>query len=498
MIPVTSVKLMRDADEKAMRNGKAQSELMMQAARSLKAHIPAEGSVAIVCGGGNNGGDGLALAVQLAAENRQATVYMTQESKTDCSKHFASMLKNTCISVIPFTPESSLQGFATVVDCIFGTGFHGTVSGNSAAAIKAVNRSGAFVISADINSGLNGDTGIAENDCVVSSVTVSMGAFKTGHFLSQAKDFIKKLVYADIGVYPEACAYLTEKADLKNIFPPRRNFSNKSDYGYTALIGGSREYSGAAKLSALALSSLKSGAGVCRLALPESLVPAAAPYMLESTLFPVPDKNGAMLYNEKNMNSLLKGVRSVAVGMGMGQKGDNDKILRHILKQQNLIVTVDADALNTIARTPDIMKTRKAETVFTPHLGEFSRLTGRSVNEILSDPLFVAANYAAQTKVTLLLKGTTTIVTDGKETYLINTGTPAMSTGGSGDVLSGVAAGILGNSTLKGSTALKIAAAAWICGKAGEYAAAELGENSALPSDTIRYIPDVIHAALGR
>lgn len=498
MIPVTSVKLMRDADEKAMRNGKAQSELMMQAARSLKAHIPAEGSVAIVCGGGNNGGDGLALAVQLAAENRQATVYMTQESKTDCSKHFASMLKNTCISVIPFTPESSLQGFATVVDCIFGTGFHGTVSGNSAAAIKAVNRSGAFVISADINSGLNGDTGIAENDCVVSSVTVSMGAFKTGHFLSQAKDFIKKLVYADIGVYPEACAYLTEKADLKNIFPPRRNFSNKSDYGYTALIGGSREYSGAAKLSALALSSLKSGAGVCRLALPESLVPAAAPYMLESTLFPVPDKNGAMLYNEKNMNSLLKGVRSVAVGMGMGQKGDNDKILRHILKQQNLIVTVDADALNTIARTPDIMKTRKAETVFTPHLGEFSRLTGRSVKDILSDPLFVAANYAAQTKVTLLLKGTTTIVTDGKETYLINTGTPAMSTGGSGDVLSGVAAGILGNSTLKGSTALKIAAAAWICGKAGERAAAELGENSALPSDTVRHIPDVIHAALGR
>lgn len=498
MIPVTSVKLMREADEKAMQNGKAQSELMMQAARSLKAHIPAEGSVAIVCGSGNNGGDGLALAVQLAAENRQATVYMTQESKTDCSKHFASMLKNTCISVIPFTPESSLQGFATVVDCIFGTGFHGTVSGNSAAAIKAVNRSGAFVISADINSGLNGDTGIAENDCVVSSVTVSMGAFKTGHFLSQAKDFIKKLVYADIGVYPEACAYLTEKADLKNIFPPRRNFSNKSDYGYTALIGGSREYSGAAKLSALALSSLKSGAGVCRLALPESLVPAAAPYMLESTLFPVPDKNGAMLYNEKNMNSLLKGVRSVAVGMGMGQKGDNDKILRHILKQQNLIVTVDADALNTIARTPDIMKTRKAETVFTPHLGEFSRLTGRSVNEILSDPLSAAVNYAAQTKVTLLLKGTTTIVTDGKETYLINTGTPAMSTGGSGDVLSGVAAGILGNSTLKGSTALKIAAAAWICGKAGERAAAELGENSALPSDTVRHIPDVIHAALGR
>lgn len=212
MIPVTSVKLMREADEKAMQNGKAQSELMTEAARSLKAHIPAEGSVAIVCGGGNNGGDGLALAVQLAAENRQATVYMTQESKTDCSKHFASMLKNTCISVIPFTPESSLQGFATVVDCIFGTGFHGTVSGNSAAAIKAVNRSGAFVISADINSGLNGDTGIAENDCVVSSVTVSMGAFKTGHFLSQAKDFIKKLVYADIGVYPEACAYLTEKS----------------------------------------------------------------------------------------------------------------------------------------------------------------------------------------------------------------------------------------------------------------------------------------------
>ena len=150
-----------------------------------------------------------------------------------------------------------------------------------------------------------------------------------------------------------------------------------------------------------------------------------------------------MLYNEKNMNSLLKGVRSVAVGMGMGQKGDNDKILRHILKQQNLIVTVDADALNTIARTPDIMKTRKAETVFTPHLGEFSRLTGRSVNEILSDPLSAAVNYAAQTKVTLLLKGTTTIVTDGKETYLINTGTPAMSTGGSGDVLTGVILALL-------------------------------------------------------
>lgn len=489
---------MREADEKAMQNGKAQSELMTEAARSLKAHIPAEGSVAIVCGGGNNGGDGLALAVQLAAENRQATVYMTQESKTDCAKHFASILESGGTAVLPFTSESSLQGYATVADCIFGTGFHGPVSGNAAAAIRAINRSGAYVVSADINSGLNGDTGIAEGECVVSSVTVSMGTFKTGHFLSQAKDFIKKLVYADIGVYPEACAYLTEEADLKNVFPPRRNFSNKSDYGYTALIGGSREYSGAAKLSALAMSSLKSGAGVCRLALPESLVPAAAPYMLESTLFPVPDKNGAMLYDEENMNSLLKGVRSVAVGMGMGQKGDNDKILRHILKQQNLIVTVDADALNTIARDPEILNGRKAEAVFTPHPGEFSRLTGRSVKEILSDPLSAAVNYAAQTKITLLLKGTTTIVTDGKETYLINTGSPAMATGGSGDVLSGVIAGILGNSTLKGSTALKTAAAAWICGKAGERAAKEKGENSALPSDTVRHIPEVIHAALGR
>lgn len=204
MIPVTSVKLMREADEKAMQNGKAQSELMTEAARSLKAHIPAEGSVAIVCGGGNNGGDGLALAVQLAAENRQATVYMTQESKTDCSKHFASMLKNTCISVIPFTPESSLQGFATVVDCIFGTGFHGTVSGNSAAAIKAVNRSGAILRVYPCC----GDNHIVRRDDLFNLAIPIAGIFTVGSYKFLDREMLVGAMPIHISIGVEIFSYL--------------------------------------------------------------------------------------------------------------------------------------------------------------------------------------------------------------------------------------------------------------------------------------------------
>ena len=326
---------------------------------------------------------------------------------------------------------------------------------------------------------------------VKSDITVSIGTLKSGHFLSRAKDYIGSLVNVDIGISPLERPYkLIEAADVKKVFKPRLNFSNKGTYGYVALIGGSFEYSGAIKLANLALCALKSGAGVAKLAVPKSISPSVMPYLLESTLYALSDENGNIKFVPEEIDGALKGVRAVAIGMGIGGGEDIYKIIKHILENYEIPVIIDADGLNALSRGDmSILRTTKCQVILTPHLKEFERLFGIKIEDTLKSPIEITRDLAREYGIILLLKGPSTIVTDGENAYIIDKGCAGMATAGSGDVLSGIMLGVCAQNCIKEEQILNACAAAYINGLAGELAQMEKGEVSMLSSDTASKIP---------
>jgi len=283
----------------------------------------------------------------------------------------------------------------------------------------------------------------------------------------------------------------TEKTDVAKMLWVRVNPCNKGTFGYTALIGGSREYSGAAKLANIASAALRSGTGVVKLAVPESIIDGIMPYILESTLFIMPDKDGHIAFNEDRIDKCLSGTKAIALGMGIGQSEDVEKIISYTLNNYEGIAIIDADGINVLSRMdPAIIDNAKCRVILTPHLKEFSRLTGMTIEEINVNPIATSAEYAKLHKCIVLLKGPTTVVTDGSTVHLVDRGCPGMATAGSGDVLSGILAAICGYNTDELLSA--VSAAAYINGAAGELAQKKYGDISMIASDTVSMIPMVL------
>ncbi|MBO4415235.1 MAG: NAD(P)H-hydrate dehydratase, partial [Lachnospiraceae bacterium] len=359
-----------------------------------------------------------------------------------------------------------------------------------------------------------------------SDLTISIGSFKPGHFLNMAKDVMKNKINCDIGITPvEKPYYLLEKSDIKPFFMPRPNYSNKGTYGYVALIGGSKRYSGAIRLAAMANAAMRSGAGVVKAAVPDSLCPVVAPAILESTLFPLSDENGEVRFVRSEIDELISNVKTIAFGMGIGVTEESTKILEYLLENYNGRLIVDADGLTVLAgfETDKILNS-KPDLVLTPHIKEFSRLLQGwkrsddfSINRILESPIDYALEYAKSHNVVLLLKGPSTIITDGNITYITDAGCAGMATAGSGDVLSGILAAVcaylpdmqdtfdMANNTFTSNNskmledahsddrlAISVAVGAYINGKAGELAQEKINSISMVASDTVSCIAEVI------
>ena len=289
----------------------------------------------------------------------------------------------------------------------------------------------------------------------------------------------------------EATVYTPRREELASFLPPRKRDSHKGTYGIVSLLCGSRAYPGAAKLANYALCALRSGCGISRLCVPENLYDAVAPMLLESTFCPMPQKQGCMLYDEAALQKALAGARACAVGMGWGSapqsREDYDNILRFLLAQPGLRLIIDADGLNTLAvMERDCLSHAAAQVILTPHPMEFSRLCGLALDRILQDPATAAAEFAEKHDCTVLLKGARSVIAGGEECYAVCRGTSGMATAGSGDVLSGVLAGLCGYLPANPKTA---ALGAYLCGVAGELAAQKLTEYAMLSSDTAAMLP---------
>ena len=284
---------------------------------------------------------------------------------------------------------------------------------------------------------------------------------------------------------------ILKKEDIKNVFPKRNENANKGDFGYVGIMGGTIEYSGAVKLANLSLASLTSGAGVVRVIVPERIADGILPYLLEQTLALIPDKDGHMIFDKEKIDKALSKLKVLAIGMGWGEGKDNEKILRYILENYEIPLVIDADGLNTLAKMDkEILNKTKCKVILTPHLKEFQRISGYDFEEIKKKPEELALEFTKKYNVILLLKGHRTIVTNGKEGYIVEKGCPGMATAGSGDVLSGILIGILGYND---PCVLSVAAGAYLAGLAGEIAQSKLNDISMKASDTIANIPEAIN-----
>ena len=332
-------------------------------------------------------------------------------------------------------------------------------------------------VSIDINASLSNINGLGI-DILKSRETIVYQTYQPGHFLNMAKDYIGKLVLCK-DKDTSSNTNLLEITDIKEYFPERLNFSNKGSYGKSYLIGGTISYSGAIKLANLSLTSLLAGTGRATLVVDKKLTDIVAPYLLESTLMCLDDI--------EQLNTIINDSTATLFGPGLDISKWNKKVLDYLLVNSKTPLIIDASGLVMLDKS--LLLNKKYEVILTPHPKEFARLIDKTVDEVLENPVELAVSFAKKYKVILLLKGTTTVVTDGNDTYFVNEGHAGMATAGSGDVLSGILTGLV--SYNKVSSKL-VAAASFLAGYSASLALNTTTDISYIARDTIKFISQAI------
>jgi NAD(P)H-hydrate epimerase len=328
------------------------------------------------------------------------------------------------------------------------------------------------------------------NVCVKADLTIAVQEYKTGHFFNDGKDFSGHVKAKDIGIsiWEEDFAFRFRHKDVAKYFPKRKENTHKGDYPKVGVIGGSKDFFGSVMLSHSALAGLCSGAGYSYLIVPESLYSIYAGVNPECIIKTLKDDGNNFVADESVIDK-IKNLDAVAFGMGVGVTEEVYKLLTLILKNYTGKLLIDADALNSLAKYGlDILRDKKCDVIVTPHLKEFSRLTGKTVDEIRLDPIGITKGFAQEYGVVVVLKSATTIITDGKHLCINVTGTPALAKAGSGDVLSGIITALAStHGVFEGACV-----GAYIFGKAGGFCAKEYGEYSVTATKVTDAIGKVI------
>ena len=462
--------------------------LMERAALAVAEHLAAcycDRVVAIACGPGNNGGDGLALARILHLRGKEVCCWGPAGGYSgDALLEFHAAQK----AGVPFAPDieafaEALTGATVAVDSLFGTGLARPLTGQWAECVRLMNACGCPVVAVDIPSGIDGATGRVLGEAVTAQSTVTFQYRKLGHCLHPGRALAGRLVVADIGIVDAPglradCAVL-EEADAA--FPPRPMDSHKGDYGHVAVIAGSRGMLGAGALATRA--ALRGGAGLVTWLVPDSMLPAASALSLESMLRGLPDEVGAFaeLAVQPAIDALA-GKNAAVLGPGLSRGEGTIGFVKHILTGVRISMVIDADALFALADHPELTAGRR-NVVLTPHPGEMARLMACEVADVTADPIGTARAAARRFGGTVVLKGSTTVITDGERVTLNLTGNPGMATGGSGDVLAGLTGALLA----QGMPAFEAASrACFLHGAAGDRAAARRGQAQMVAGDIVK------------
>ncbi len=469
--------------------------------------------IAIVCGRGNNGGDGLVVARLLRQRLLKPRVLLLadpSELRGDAAVNLKRLEASGPPEIVA-TAEAwrevypTLEGATLLVDALLGTGLTRPLEGFLREVVRDLNRlrPSPEVVAVDLPSGLSADTGSVIGECIRAAASVTFTAPKVAHVLPPASEHVGDFVVHEIGTPrelldsdPSLKLSFTSPADLAWLTKPRPPDAHKGNFGHVLVIAGSVGKTGAAGMSALA--ALRAGAGLVTVATPKSALPVVAGLGLEYMTAPLAETESGNIalqaLDEKSMEQLLEGKSLVAIGPGIGGAPETAEFVRELVRDTDLPMVIDADGLNALAGSLDCLAGRRRVRVLTPHPGEMARLAGRGTAEIQSDRLSTATSFAAEHHVHLVLKGYRTIVADPGGTVWVNpTGNPGMAKGGTGDVLTGLVAGLLSEFHDQPVSEI-VAAAVYVHGLAGDLAAAEIGEISMLAGDLLDRIPEAFRS----
>jgi len=413
--------------------------------RAITERFPKAKRIIAFAGKGNNGGDALVVARLLRLAGKDAEVFLVSEDLSGDPSLELKIAKNVGVRVHTDLPD--LKAYDLVIDGLLGTGFKPPAREPFGELIRRINTSGRPVVSIDLPSGLSADSGRAEDPFVIADLTVTFQFPKICHILFPASKFCGDVIVADISIPSFLASSIKrdtiEPCDLH--LPHREPDTHKVREGHVLLVGGSKGKTGALIMSALAATS--AGAGLVTAGTSEDLNPILESSLIEEMTLPLKGSRRLSYFAVKDILSRQDHYSALGIGMGMDRYEEGQDIVRDLLKGWKGRILLDADALNNLADLGDLtaLKERDVPAVLTPHIGEFSRLTGLAKEEIIEGQTDVAQEFAVQNRCYLVLKGARTVIAepDG-QVWISLRGTPAMAKGGVGDVLSGILTALIG------------------------------------------------------
>ncbi|MFZ0312612.1 MAG: NAD(P)H-hydrate dehydratase [Candidatus Korobacteraceae bacterium] len=477
-------------------------------ARFILQHYAEANRVVVICGKGNNGGDGFVVARKLHRAGRVVEVLLLAsraELKGDALAMFERLplrpIEVTSTSELDAESSRSLGNCELMVDAILGTGFKPPVTGLYADAIAVMNRSRKPIVAVDIPSGADSDAmtpqsgdGIARADAIV-TFTAPRPAHVFGNLTRGP------ILVAPIGSPPEAIISslnleVTTPRDFAALLAPRPRDSNKGMYGHALIVGGSFGKSGAAAMAGMA--ALRAGAGLSTVATPARVLTSVASFAAELMTEPLAETAAgsiAMAAAENGrFTDLAKPMTVVAIGPGLGRDPETVQFVQEAVRETKVPLVLDADGLNAFEGKTNLLDGHRRSLVLTPHPGEMSRLAGISIKAVQADRLNVARSFARYHHLVLVLKGNRTIIGFPDGSAWVNpTGNPGMATGGTGDILTGMTAGILAQ--MPNNCARAAIAAVYLHGLAGDVAAERMGEHSLVATDLLDGLPEAFRRA---
>lgn len=504
---------MAAADRRSVELGAPIATLMQHAGKAVAdfclRHFAPQGQIVALCGKGNNGGDGF-VAARLLAETGLPVRILLLGRRDDVKAEAGDALSAAASSchIDEVTEESALRealaDATLILDAIVGTGFKPPLRGLAAIARDLLVATSTPVIAVDLPSGWDADS-LDEKapEAIRADAVVTFEAPKLAHIFGQlTRKVLAPVVVRSIGMPANAVqssSNLTWAGSSKSLTEkPRDANSNKGRFGHVLIAGGAWGKSGAPSMSSLA--AMRAGAGLVTAAIPSSILPIVATSALELMTVPLAERDGYVELSNADpaaLEKLLKGIKVIALGPGLGTEGEASDFARALVTRSQLPTVVDADALNAFAGHTDLLKQAaqggKHPIVLTPHPGEMARLLGKTVKEVESDRINLARAFATGHGVTLVLKGWRTLIAHPDGRIAVNTtGNPSMAKGGSGDILTGIVAALVGQHP--DNLAEAVEAAVFLHGLAGDFAVQSQEEHTVLATDTVSHLADAFHA----
>jgi ADP-dependent NAD(P)H-hydrate dehydratase / NAD(P)H-hydrate epimerase len=511
---------MKELDRRTIEEAKVPGATLMERAGSgvVAAMERAAGSlsgktVTILCGKGNNGGDGFVVARLLRTRRARVRVLLLArpgDLSGDAKlmyRRFLSTAGAKAVSAAP-APDAIREALVQsdmIVDALLGTGLSAAVSAPYQAAIESINAATAPVVAVDLPSGVHADTGAVLGAAVRADMTVTFGLPKLGLYTGAGLDHAGTVEVVDIGIPPAFVETIASRVSLitmetvRRLLPDRRTSSHKGTYGHAGIIAGSVGKTGAAAMAARA--ALRVGAGLVTVATPASVNDTLEAKLLEAMTAPMPETKARTLARAglEDILSFIHARTAVAIGPGLTTHPETVELIHALLSRLEKPSVLDADALNALAGRTSLLDGCKVPPILTPHPGEMARLAGASTRSINDNRIGSAVTFAQARRAVLVLKGARTVVAhpDGRAA-ICPTGNPGMATAGTGDVLTGMIVGLLAQGLDPWDAAC---AGTYLHGLAGDLAAVRLGPAGMIAGDVLEQIPsaltEAVHGAHG-